>query len=304
MGKYVLGRRSSNAVRWVEQNMLGRRAHQRRHGRPSRDTKFLEAGGRLSLHGTIGTTVYYDPYVTDKLFLYDGARWLRKSFDSENTNVAPSENGVHDIFAYVDEDGVVALEAVKWASDVARSSQLTRQDGVYVKDDSGSEGEGDRYTRRYLGTVNRQESNSIHDSDSKRYVWNLYNQIPQMLHAKFGPSTIGSTGSWEEWTRVSWVQGLDDYAVSVSAHAFVPATYGVTINAAICLASRSTNEGAGDTTYLAFAGSHNADSNTVGFTGAVTRIQKSKGWQAARLMRIGIKAGGFYFGQINGTVLS
>src|SRR5215471_4547097 len=78
----------------------------------------------------------------------------------------------HDIFIY-DNSGTLTLEYVAWLNNTTRSTNLSVQDGVYVKS-------GDA-TRRYLGTIRASTSTTTEDSKQNRSVWNCYNRIKRPM---------------------------------------------------------------------------------------------------------------------------
>lgn len=142
------------------------------------------AGGRLTLTSgspvpsgdvSSATNVYYTPYVSNRVALYDSTntRWQIHTF-SEVTlalgTLTSAKN--YDIFLY-DNSGTKTMEAVAWTSDSARATAIVQQDGVYVK--SGTP------ARRYVGTFRTTSTTTTEDSVTKRFLWNMYNREFEIL---------------------------------------------------------------------------------------------------------------------------
>jgi hypothetical protein len=139
----------------------------------------FEPGGRLTL--TTGTpvttadvtaaaTLYYTPYKHDMISLYDGARWIPKTFAELSLNIAAyTASKPYDIWAYLNS-GAVALDSTVWTNATTRATALAYQNGRYVK--SGAA------TRLYLGTIYVNSSGGqTDDSVTKRNVFNYYNRV-------------------------------------------------------------------------------------------------------------------------------
>lgn len=148
-------------------------------------------GGRLTLTSgtpvttsnvTAAGTLYYTPYLHDKIALYDGTRWRVYTFTEISLSLTLTSGKNYDVFLY-DNAGTLTLElSAAWTNDTTRADAITRQNGAWVK--SGAT------TRRYLGTLRASGTNTTEDSDSKRFVWNYYNQVP------FVDFRADNTDSW------------------------------------------------------------------------------------------------------------
>src|SRR5690606_12521049 len=71
------------------------------------------------------------------------------------------------------------------------SDAITFQDGVLVK--SGAT------TRRYLGTIRTTGTTTTEDSQSKRLVWNYYNQVQRLSRVQDLPLHTYNTATWRIW---------------------------------------------------------------------------------------------------------
>ena len=140
---------------------------------------------------TAATTVYYTPYVGDRISLYNGATWDTLTFTEKSIAVPATTATAYDVWAY-NNSGVVALELTAWTNVTTRATALTTQNGIYVK--SGT------LTRRYLGSfVTTGVSGQTEDSAAKRYLYNYYHQKPRSL------TKTDTTASWT-YTLATWQQ--------------------------------------------------------------------------------------------------
>lgn len=114
----------------------------------------------------------------------------------------------------------VALEfSAAWTSDTARNDAVSLQDGVYVKSSAK--------TRRYLGTFRTTSTTTTEDSLTKRFVWNLYNQVQRPLLRQDTTDTwTYATTSWRAANNdatnnavraVTGIQGQNFASIHVSA---------------------------------------------------------------------------------------
>lgn len=141
-------------------------------------------GGRLTLatgvpvtttDQTAKTTLYYTPYLHNKLALYDGTNWkFYATAEISITLAALTASRPYDVWAY-DNAGTVTLELLAWTNTTTRATALAYQDGVLVK--SGAT------TRRYLGTVCiNVAGGQSEDSLANRLVFNYYNRVLRPLY--------------------------------------------------------------------------------------------------------------------------
>lgn len=160
-----------------------------------------QIGGRLTLTSgtpittadvTAATSVYYTPYRSSLLTLYDGTSWRTVGFQETTIAVPNAANTVYDVFAYLSTAGVLTFETVAWTNDTTRATALTTQDGILVK--SAATG------RRYLGSFRTTAvAGQTEDSFAKRYVWNMYNRARRVGRVS------ESTDSWA-YTTATWRQ--------------------------------------------------------------------------------------------------
>lgn len=151
----------------------------------------LIPGGRLTTESGVAvstadrlaqSTLYYTPYLHNRIRIFDGTRWVYYSFAELSLALTGLTSGKnYDVFIY-DNAGTLTLElSAAWTTDTARADALTTQDGVRVK--SGAT------TRLWLGTIRTTATTTTEDSglvldattSPKRFVWNAYNRVNRPL---------------------------------------------------------------------------------------------------------------------------
>lgn len=149
---------------------------------------------------TAKTTIYFTPYIGNKIALYDGASaWNVISFTEISVAVPSTTNTPFDIFCY-NNSGTATLETVNWTNDTTRATALTYQNGVLVKNGAT--------TRRYLGTGRTTGSSGQTEisfgrtpasggSAPKLYLYNEYNKVPAVFMSLESDDFWNyTTGSW------------------------------------------------------------------------------------------------------------
>ena len=214
--------------------------------------KTLIPGGRLTLtSGTPITTadvssslnIYYTPYTSNVIHLYDGYAWEPYGFDEITLAVnygSPAITLPRDIFIY-DNAGTLTLEAVAWTSDTARTTNLALQDGIYVK--SGTP------ARRYLGTA-RNDGTGFSDTVTYRGVWNAYNRTSKRLFKSdntaswtYNSATVRAANGSSS-NSVGCTSGLAGDCVHLTVrHIFRNTTLGATARTGIGINSTTAYEG-------------------------------------------------------------
>jgi len=209
----------------------------------------LIANGRLTLTSgspvttsdvTAATSVYFTPYLGNRISLYNGASWKKHQFTERTLSLSGFAADTNfDIFLY-NNSGTLTLEAVAWTDGTTRATALAVQDGVYVKS-------GDS-TRRYLGTIRTTGTiGQCEDSYTKRYCWNYYNQIMKMLNKNDGTDHTYGTTTWRYYNndssnKVEIVVGLDESSIVGSILNDVEAnTYQAWLGVGVDSSSTATN---------------------------------------------------------------
>lgn len=196
------------------------------------------AGGRLTTESgqpvstadrASQSTLYYTPYLQNRICLYDGSAWSEFTFTQPSLALSGLTAGKnYDVFLY-DNAGTLTLElSSAWTNDTTRATALVRQDGVWVK--SGAT------TRRYLGTIRAVGTTTVNDTAAFRGVWNVGNRVRRLLRKIYASGSYNyTTDSWRQVgadasNRVEVVVGLAEPLISLkAAHDAAPSTAGVDI---------------------------------------------------------------------------
>lgn len=123
-------------------------------------------------------TLYYTPYIGNKISLFDGTDWSVVAFTEKSIDISGTSAVPYDVFGYL-SGGTLALEILAWTNLSTRATALAKQDGVLIKTGYA--------TRKYLGTIccfwagycedcsqyNTTYGNAMH------LVWNMYNRVPR-----------------------------------------------------------------------------------------------------------------------------
>lgn len=180
--------------------------------------------GRLTTESGVGVsssdrtsqgTIYFTPWNGSQVGLYNGSSWTIHTFTERSLALSSLTSGKnYDVFLY-NNSGTLTLElSAAWTNNTTRADALTLQNGIYVK--SGST------TRRYLGTICTTGTTTTEDSLTKRFLWNLYNQVPRPLYV------VDTADSWAHTidafrqargssaNQVEFVQGLPQRVVANS----------------------------------------------------------------------------------------
>lgn len=159
-------------------------------------------GGRLTLTSgspivladeTAKATLYYTPYVHDRIELYNGATWDELIFAELSIAVPATTNTNYDVFIY-NNAGTATLELLAWTNDTTRATALAYQNGRLVK--SGAA------TRLYVGMMRTTgTSGQTEKSVTKLFVINHYNRIRLALLKSDSTSHTYATTTWRSWNN-------------------------------------------------------------------------------------------------------
>jgi hypothetical protein len=170
-------------------------------------------GGRLSLETGVAvstsdqagkTSVFYTPYQSDEVELYDGTAWVPHVFtelsqttaDNTKSPAAVANNSNYDVFAWDDAGTLRATRGPAWTSDTARgagagTTELELFEGRHVNKVAITNGPAAR-RGLYVGTIRSDGSAQINDTLAKRHVWNTYNRVLRAMK--------GATETTDSWT--------------------------------------------------------------------------------------------------------
>ncbi|MEZ0295511.1 MAG: hypothetical protein ACAI35_03550, partial [Candidatus Methylacidiphilales bacterium] len=178
------------------------------------------ANAVTTTNSTNVVAVYLVPFRGNKISLYTGSAWVSRSIGSsiqlDISGGSYYQDRNWDVFAY-DNAGFVALEAAQWDttgggngtdSNTRVSFSLTLLEGVLVKNGSP--------TRRYVGTIRTTGVNGrTEDSDSKRFVFSMYNRKLRKLKA------VDTTSTWTQTTTEVWREANTAGGFGISKAAYV-----------------------------------------------------------------------------------
>lgn len=179
-------------------------------------------GGRLTL--TTGTplttsdvtaagTIYYTPYTHNLVRVYDGTRWLYKTFSEISLSLTVTSGSNYDVF--LDDDAATLVLSSAWTNDTTRADALGTQDSVKVLNSDK--------TKLFLGTIRASGSNVTEDSLAKRFVWNNYNRLRRdMAVMETTASWTYNTNSWRNANnsaanRIQLVTGSAETGIEIGA---------------------------------------------------------------------------------------
>lgn len=184
----------------------------------------MVADGRLTLQTatpvpngnlTAQTTLYYTPFIGERLTLYDGTKWQPYTFTEPSISLAAIANATnYDVFGYL-SSGTPALELLAWSTDLVRATVLARSVGIWIKS-------GDP-TRRFLGTIRGSAAGQCEDSlttsPSRAFVWNAYNRVMRFINILNGTAHNYNSATIQSWNaddtiRFEWVTGLQEEAIA------------------------------------------------------------------------------------------
>lgn len=135
---------------------------------------------------TAATTLYYTPHVHGNIATYDSGTWKLHTSAEVSLALGTLTSGKnYDVFVYYDAtNSVLVLElSAAWTTATARANAIARQDGVWVKSSD--------HSRRLVGTIRTTATTTTEDSAAKRFVSNLYNEVPRPCR-----NPIETTNSW------------------------------------------------------------------------------------------------------------
>lgn len=183
----------------------------------------LIPGGRLSLSSSdpIGdsasaTTIYYLPYIHNKICLWNGYFWQPVEFSSLSLALGTLTSGnCYDVFCYL-SSGVATLELLAWTNDTTRATAVNREDGRWCKS-------GDK-TRLLLGTFKTISTTATRDDGTLRYLSNVYNKISK----KFATLSEATSHAYNSSTPRPWNNNTSNSRIeyTISIYAEVLCVYG------------------------------------------------------------------------------
>lgn len=118
-------------------------------------------------------TTYYVKNNGDKISLWNGTKVVEYTFAEPSLVLSVVDGKIYDIFMY-EFAGVPTLElSAAWATNTTRTDAITWQNGMRCKDGAP--------TRKWVATLMASGTNTTEDSVTKRFVYNVYNQVEKSL---------------------------------------------------------------------------------------------------------------------------
>lgn len=211
-------------------------------------------GGRLTLETAVPvsttdqagkTTVYYTPHRHNRIAIYDGTRWLWRTFsemsqlttDNTKSPAAVANNSNYDVFVWLDSSTMRATRGPAWTGDTARgagagTSELELFEGRWVNKVAITNGPAAR-CGLYVGTIRSDGAAAINDTAALRHVWNTYNRVPRAM------KVIEATNTWN-YTTATFRQANNaaanqlDYVVGLAEDAVQARVLGLAGNTSDC----------------------------------------------------------------------
>jgi hypothetical protein len=192
------------------------------------------ADGRLTLTSGVPVTtadvtgagtLYYTPYIGNRIAIYTGSAWEVLTFAQISIAVPAVGNQMYDVFVF-DSSGSATLVLTAWTNDTTRATALVYQNGVLVQ--SGSTG------RRYVGSFRTLTASQTESSVLNRLVWNYYNRVTRAtFRAESTASWTYTTDTWHQANastsnQITIVQGVAEDPVEMQVLALAQnATSGI-----------------------------------------------------------------------------
>lgn len=150
--------------------------------------------------------------------LWNGYRWDLVTFTEKTLALGTITSGQgYDVFGYL-SSGTLAVELLAWTNTTTRATAVTRDDGRLIKS-------GDK-TRLLLGSFETISTTTTTDTETRRYLSNVYNQVHRPMTQCPGYSdgnsvtsyTLNSINNFVELNggtnaRISWFATLPNQAM-------------------------------------------------------------------------------------------
>lgn len=189
-------------------------------------------GGRLTTESGVPvsasdraaqSTLYYTPFMSDMIVLWDGSRWRPVEFAETSLALSDLTSGrPYDVFGYL-SSGVLTLELLAWTDDTTRATAVTLQDGRYCKSTDK--------TRLLLGTIYASSATTTEDTINTRYVANVYNTVDRKVRASrtsgnhtYTTTTIRECNAGSGVTRGRWISPLFPVQLTASGYCRMSST--------------------------------------------------------------------------------
>jgi hypothetical protein len=184
-------------------------------------------------------TLYYTPYVHNKIALYNGTRWVLYTFselsqvstDATKSPAAAGASSVYDLFVWNDSGTLRLSRGPAWSSDTARgtgagTTELQQQDGRWLNKVAITNGPA-ALRGLYVGTVRTSSTSLFHDQLQRRWLWNNFNRVDRPMKAvettdtwTYSTATIRQVNGFGS-NQLDFVRGFDEDSVIAETRAAV-----------------------------------------------------------------------------------
>jgi hypothetical protein len=146
---------------------------------------------------TGATTLYYTPDKSGALVTYNGTVWAQ-STTPEISLVSPTLTNAknYDVFVACSTSTSCALSlSSAWTNDTTRADALDTQDGVAVLSSD--------HTQLHVCTLRASATNTMEDSEAKRFLSNRYNRKMRALSHASGTNQWSGSGVADTWRQAN-----------------------------------------------------------------------------------------------------
>lgn len=256
---------------------------------------FTIAGGRLTLETGVPvttsdqtgkTTIYYAPYVSNTINLWDGLTWNTHEFselsqtlaDTTKSPAAAAINSIYDMFVWNDAGTLRCTRGPAWSSSSARgtgagTTEIERVGGVLMNKVAITNGPAAN-RGVYVGSIATNGSGANGEmammygpaaaaggTKNRLDVWNMYNRVSIRSVVRDSTNTWSySTATWRSSNnstsnRVTFINGLNEaLASAVAVQSGSSASSGGGFQVGIGIDSASANHGLSSVAYTSGSG--------------------------------------------------
>jgi hypothetical protein len=169
----------------------------------------LESGVAISLSDqTAKSTIYFTPDGGDVVCIYDGTRFVPRTFSELSRSISGLTSGKnYDVVAYWNGSAVVIDLAPAWTSDTARNTAFSLLSGIYVNTSSFTTVMGgvsiSASQATLIGTIRTTGTSTTEDSQTKRFVSNLWRPVFRPFNRTDATSHTYSSTTVRGWNNAS-----------------------------------------------------------------------------------------------------
>ena len=224
----------------------------------------------LSSDTTAQTTVYYSPYLGNRISIPTASGWSSGTFtelsqtlaDATKSPAAAGVSSVYDLFVWSDSGTIRCTRGPAWSTTTSRgtgagTTELQRVNGVYVNKVAITNGPGANLGI-YVGTIGTSSSGAngqlnvmfapaaaAGGTANRVDIWNAYNRIQFRSIVRDSTDTWAyTTATWRSANnstsnRVTIVRGLDEGAIEASACGLASNSTGAVVRSGIGIDSTS-----------------------------------------------------------------